>query len=124
MLQARAMSLHLVAVPIGDPGDITQRAIATLAAADIVVGEERKEVSKLLKALGVQGKRMELLNEHSKDSDVTELAGFCRELKVALVTDCGTPGFCDPGARLVAACRSQNTAMTTVPGASSLMCLL
>lgn len=118
------MSLHLIAVPIGHPGDITLRAIETLKAADIVIGEERKEVSKLLKSLGIEGKRLELLNEHSSDQDVRELLELCRTNKVALVSDCGTPGFCDPGARLVAAGRSEGLVSSPVPGASSLMCLL
>jgi 16S rRNA (cytidine1402-2'-O)-methyltransferase len=118
------MSLKLVAVPIGHPGDITLRAIETLKEAEIVIGEERKEVSKLLKFLGITGKIMELLNEHSKDDDVNDLLEMCREKKVALVSDCGTPGFCDPGARLVALCRKNNIPVSPVPGASSLMCLL
>jgi 16S rRNA (cytidine1402-2'-O)-methyltransferase len=89
-----------------------------------VIGEERKEVSKLLKRLGIEGKRMELLNEHSRDEDVHDLANMCRSQRVALVTDCGTPGFCDPGARLVALCRSRGIAVRSLPGASSLMVLL
>lgn len=121
----RPMSLELIATPIGDAGDITLRAIESLKAADVVIGEERKEVSKLLKSLGIEGKRLELLNEHSKDEDVAELALLCRTLRVALVTDCGTPGFCDPGSRLVALCRAQGQAAARpLPGASSLMCLL
>lgn len=118
------MPLHLIATSIGNPGDITLRAIEALKAADVVVGEERREVSKLLKSLGIEGKRLELLNEHSKEDDVRELLDLCRTQNVALVTDCGTPGFCDPGARLVAACRASNIASTPLPGASSLMCLL
>lgn len=118
------MSLHLIAVPIGHPGDITLRAVETLKGADVVIGEERKEVSKLLKSLGIEGKRLELLNEHSSDQDVRDLLKLCATQKVALVSDCGTPGFCDPGARLVAACRSEGLASSPVPGASSLMCLL
>lgn len=118
------MGLELVATPIGDPGDITLRAIEALKAASIVVGEERKEVSKLLKRLGIEGKRMELLNEHSRDEDVKELADFCAKERVALVTDCGTPGFCDPGARLVALCRKRGIPVRSLPGASSLMVIL
>lgn len=118
------MSLHLIAVPIGDPADITLRAIETLKAADVVIGEERKEVSKLLKSLGIMDKRLELLNEHSNDRDVLELRELCATQKVALVSDCGTPGFCDPGARLVTECRREGITASPVPGASSLMCLL
>jgi 16S rRNA (cytidine1402-2'-O)-methyltransferase len=118
------VSLKLVATSIGDPGDITLRAIETLKSADVVIGEERKEVSKLMKALGIEGKRLELLNEHSKDIDVAELLELCRTLNVALVSDCGTPGFCDPGAKLVSLCRRESISVTTLPGASSLMCIL
>ena len=118
------MALQLIAVPIGNPGDITLRAIEALRAADVVIGEERKEVSKLLKLLGIEGKTLELLNEHTRDDEVVTLLGLCKSGNVALVTDCGTPGFCDPGARLVAACRAAGVACTPLPGASSLMCLL
>jgi 16S rRNA (cytidine1402-2'-O)-methyltransferase len=118
------MALKLVATPIGHPQDITLRAIETLKTADLVIGEERREVSKLLKALGIEGKTIELLNEHSTPDDVLALKELCREKVVALVTDCGTPGFCDPGARLVAACRAEGLVASPVPGASSLMCLL
>ena len=118
------MPLHLVATPIGHPHDMSLRAIETLKTADVVIGEERKEVSKLLKLHGIEGKRLELLNEHSEDSDVKELLQLCRDHNVALVSDCGTPGFCDPGARLVAACRAKGLITSPIPGASSLMCLL
>jgi 16S rRNA (cytidine1402-2'-O)-methyltransferase len=118
------LALQLIATPIGHPGDITLRAIEALKAADVVIGEERKEVSKLLKSLGIEGKQLELLNEHSRQEDVVELLNLCKSKNVALVTDCGTPGFCDPGARLVAACRNEGLTSTPLPGASSLMCLL
>ena len=116
--------LELIATPIGDVGDITLRAIEALKLADVVIGEERKEVSKLLKRLGIEGKRMELLNEHSRDEDLRELAALCGQHRVALVTDCGTPGFCDPGAKLVALLRPRGVKIRPLPGASSLMCLL
>ena len=120
----RAMPLNLIATPIGNPLDITLRALEILKEADVVIGEEHREVSTLLKRLGIHDKRMELLNEHSRDDDVQELLKLCLTLNVALVSDCGTPGFCDPGARLVAACRAQAVSIRPVPGASSLMCLL
>ncbi len=118
------MPLSLVAIPIGNPEDISARALSVLRDADIVIGEEHREVSTLLKRLGITEKRMELLNEHSNEQDVGALLELCRTANVALVSDCGTPGFCDPGARLVAACRRSGLTSTPVPGASSLMCLL
>ena len=118
------MSLELIATPIGDLGDITLRAIECLRAADVVIGEERKEVSKLLKRLEIEGKRLELLNEHTREDDLKDLVQLCRSSRVALVTDCGTPGFCDPGSRLVSLCRAEGVISKPIPGASSLMCLL
>jgi 16S rRNA (cytidine1402-2'-O)-methyltransferase len=80
------MSLELIATPIGHSGDMTLRAIEVLRSADVVIGEERREVSKLLKHLGIEGKRLELLNEHTRDADLNELVSLCRTSRVALVS--------------------------------------
>lgn len=118
------MSLTIVATPIGNPGDITLRAIEALENADIVVGEEHRVVSTLLKKIGVTGKEIYLLNEHSKADDVRELLDFAKSKSIALVSDCGTPGFCDPGWQLIKECRNSGIKVTSAPGASSLMTLL
>jgi len=121
----RPMPLTLVSVPIGNPKDITLRALETLKAADVIVGEERKPLFRLLKTLGLdKPERYELLNEHSAPEDVVALAEICSQTHVALVTDCGTPGFCDPGAHLVKQCRKRSIPVTTNPGACSLSTFL
>ena len=115
------MSLTLVAVPIGNIGDITLRALETLKAADLYIGEERKPMFRLLKELGVETpKNYELLNEHSEKNDIKNLAALCKDQKAVLVTDCGTPGFSDPGAELVNECRKMGIEVTSNPGPSSL----
>ncbi len=116
--------LKIIATPIGNPADITLRAIESLKSADVVIGEERREVSTLLKRLGVENKEIQLLNEHTTDAEVVDLLKLCRQKTVALVSDAGTPGFCDPGARLVSACRAEGIQITSLPGASALMCLV
>ncbi len=118
------MSLFVIATPIGHAKDISLRAIETLQAAEVVIGEEFKEVSKLLKSLDIKGKPLEVLNEHSTPDDVQALLKICLEKNVALVSDCGTPGFCDPGAALINLCRKNKVEVRTLPGASSLMGLL
>lgn len=119
------MSLTLVSVPIGAVEDITLRAIKEIKSADVVIGEESKPLFQLLKALEIpRPPQVEFLNEHSKDVDLEFFLGLCTEKKVVLVTDCGTPGFCDPGATLVKLCREKNIPITAAPGASSLMVLL
>jgi 16S rRNA (cytidine1402-2'-O)-methyltransferase len=113
-----------MATPIGDNNEITLRALALLEKIEIIICESTKETSKLLRVHGISGKRYELLNEHSKPEDVKELVQLCAEHDVILVSDCGTPGFCDPGADLVKLCRQKKIAIKSVLGASSLMGLL
>ena len=116
--------LYVIATPIGNPGDFSMRAIEILREADLVVGEELKALRQILKAAGVQARAMDQLNEHSTVADIEFLTNECRDKAVALVSDCGTPGFCDPGADLVRACRWAGLAVFALPGASSLMALL
>ena len=118
------MSLSIVSTPIGNLDDITLRAIESLRKADVIIGEEYREVTTLLKRLDIPKPQLELLNEHSKEDDLQELLKLCLEKNVALVSDCGTPGFCDPGAHLVKLCRDHGLDVKPVPGASSLMALL
>ncbi len=116
--------LTIVATPIGHPQDITLRAIELLRTADIIIGEELRVASTLLKRLDIPNKEIYELNEHSKKEDLYELLDFCKTKNVALISDCGTPGFSDPGSDLIKLCRQKNVPVTTAPGASSLMALL
>lgn len=118
------MSLTLIATPIGNSQDIGFRALEKLKKADVIIVEEFKECSLFLRSHGISGKEMFNLNEHSSKEDVAELVGLCEQKEVALITDCGTPGFCDPGADLIAACRKKTIPVDSIPGASSLMTLL
>lgn len=118
------MSLFVVATPIGNAQDFSGRALETLRAADLIIGEEMKVLRQTLKSAGVQGKVLDQLNEHSDAKDIAHFVNECRSKTVALVSDCGTPGFCDPGAELVAACAKENIEVRPLPGPSSLMTLL
>lgn len=116
------MSLFVIATPIGHIDDITIRAKKQLISADIIIGEEYHEASRLLKKLGINNKTINVLNEHSRD--LKDHIQLCKNKKVALISDCGTPGFCDPGADLVALCRKNNIPVRGLPGASSLTTFL
>lgn len=116
--------LQVVATPIGDVNEISLRALDVLKAAEVVICESTKEASKLLRAHGISGKTYELLNEHTTAEDVKRLVELCQSKNTALVSDCGTPGFCDPGADLVRLCRQKKIPVRSVLGASSLMGLL
>ncbi len=116
--------LYLVATPIGDISEISLRALEILKNADLVICESTKEASKLLKSHGLKAKEYRVLDEHSRPDDHLELLEICKEKIVALVSDCGTPGFCDPGAELVGLCRRNKVVVKSVLGPSSLMGLL
>ena len=121
----QAGTLYIVATPIGNMGDITLRAVETLRAVDAVICEEYKPGSTLLKRLEITGKELILLNEHNEAEKASELLPrlFNGE-SFALISDCGTPVFSDPGAYLIQLASSSGIIVTPVPGASSLMAAL
>lgn len=116
--------LYVVATPIGEYSEISLRALEVFNKCETIICESTKETSKLLRAHGISGKKYELLNEHTTPEDKKTLAQLCAQNDIALVSDCGTPGFCDPGADVVRLCRQANIPVKSVLGASALMGLL
>jgi 16S rRNA (cytidine1402-2'-O)-methyltransferase len=116
-----AGTLYLVATPIGNYDDMTIRALNTLRAADLVIYEERREGDRLLRHFGIE-KPVETLNEHNEAAASHNILHHLRAGKnVALVSDCGTPVFSDPGQLLVGKAIEAGVRIVPVPGASSLM---
>ncbi len=116
--------LSLVATPIGRFDEITLRAIELLKTADVIICESTKETSKLLKHLEIKAQKYEVLDEHSTPEDLQQLVAMCETQNVCLVSDCGTPAFCDPGNNLIALCRAKKIKVQSCLGASALMGLL
>ncbi len=114
-------TLYLVATPIGNFEDITLRALTVLRSVDLVVYEERREGERLLRHFQIQ-KPVETLNEHNEAAASFNILRHLKEGKaIALVSDCGTPVFSDPGQLLVRKAIEQNVKIVPIPGASSLM---
>jgi 16S rRNA (cytidine1402-2'-O)-methyltransferase len=113
--------LYLVATPIGNWEDITLRALRILKEVDLVVYEERKEGSRLLRHYGIE-KPVESLNEHNETASTQIILERLRQGKsVALISDAGTPAFADPGQLLVRKAIGAGIRIIPVPGASSLL---
>jgi len=117
--------LYIVATPIGNPRDITLRAVDILKDADAVICEDRKIGSKLARSIGIDVKEWIEASEHneSQAGDLLQerlLSGA----SIALITDCGTPVFSDPGAKLIERALGIGARVIPVPGASSLMATL
>jgi 16S rRNA (cytidine1402-2'-O)-methyltransferase len=113
--------LFLVATPIGNWEDITLRALRVLKEVDLVVFEERKEGSRLLRHYGIE-KPVESLNEHNEAAATQTILNRIKSgSSVALISDAGTPVFSDPGQTLVKCALDLGFRVVPVPGASSLM---
>lgn len=116
-----AGTLYLVATPIGNVQDMTFRALDILRSVDLVVCEERREGERLLKHFQIS-KPLEMLNEHNEAAATHTILQVLHAGKsVALVSDCGTPVFSDPGQMLVRSATEAGVRVVPIPGASSLM---
>lgn len=113
-------TLWIVATPIGNLEDLTMRAARVLREADLVVCEDTRVTSKLLKALEISKKTLSL-HEHSDAGKIRSLIEMLeRGQSIAYVSDAGTPGVNDPGGKLCAAAFHAGFSPMPIPGASAL----
>ena len=114
----------MVATPIGNLADISLRALFVLGLVDVIACEDTRHTRSLLKQYGLE-KPLRAVHEHNEaESAGPIIAQLLSGQRVAYVSDAGTPGVSDPGARLVAAARSAGVQVIPIPGASSVTALL
>ena len=119
-----AAGLYIVSTPIGNLGDISIRALFTLAAADMVVCEDTRHSRKLFSAYGI-GRKLETYHDFSGETDRERILEALREGKsVAVISDAGTPLVADPGFKLVRAAIAEGFRVFPVPGPSALLSAL
>ncbi|MGE0878894.1 MAG: 16S rRNA (cytidine(1402)-2'-O)-methyltransferase [Acidimicrobiia bacterium] len=117
--------LVLVATPIGNLGDLSDRARQTLATADVVACEDTRRTGLLFQRMGVERPRLITVNDHTEVAKTGEILGLLDAGQtVAVITDAGTPGISDPGERLVAAAIAAGHEVSMVPGASAAIAAL
>jgi 16S rRNA (cytidine1402-2'-O)-methyltransferase len=115
-----AGTLWLVGTPIGNLGDVSERAARTLEAVDVIACENTRRTRKLLTHLGVSARRLVAFNEGNERRQVPFLLQHLRAGRdVAVVSDAGMPGLSDPGYRLVVACADEGVPVDLVPGPSA-----
>ena len=111
--------LYIVPTPVGNLEDMTYRAVKVLKDADLILAEDTRTSSVLLKHYDIQGKLQShhKFNEHQTVSVIKDkiLAG----MNVALISDAGTPGISDPGFLLVRTCAAEGIEVQTLPGATA-----
>lgn len=116
-----APGLAVVATPIGNLGDMTLRALATLATADVIYCEDTRHSRNLLTHFGIS-RPLRPYHEHNAEEQRPRiLAELARGNRVALISDAGTPLVSDPGFKLVRDCIAEGHAVVAVPGASAVL---
>lgn len=115
-------TLYVVATPIGNLADITLRALHVLQLADVIACEDTRHTQSLLRAYGIDKSGAQLLavHQHNEAEAAGNVVDRLRQgLRVAYVSDAGTPGVSDPGARLASAVAAAGLRCLPLPGASS-----
>ena len=114
-------NLYLVATPIGNLNDITLRAINILKEVDLIAAEDTRHTLKLLNHLGIS---KPLISYHRHNEDIKKDI-LIKDLKngknIALVSDAGTPGICDPGEEIIKECIKEKIKIVPIPGACAMI---
>jgi len=117
-------SLYVVATPLGNARDLTLRALDILRSVDLVAAEDTRLSAPLLRRYGI-AVRLLSLNAHNEDARARTIAdALAKGQSVAVITDAGTPGISDPGARLVRAVRDAGHGVVPIPGPSAVAAAL
>lgn len=115
-----AQSLYVVATPIGNAADITLRALWVLMKVDAIAAEDTRTTGVLLRRYGIDTPLLAAHEHNERQFAASAVERLRAGGRIALVTDAGTPGISDPGARLVRAVLDAGLRVVPVPGASAL----
>jgi 16S rRNA (cytidine1402-2'-O)-methyltransferase len=116
--------LYVVATPIGNLADLTERARAILAGVDLIASEDTRTTGAMLTRLGIH-KELVAYHEHNETEAAVRLADqIAGGRSIAVVSDAGTPGLSDPGFRVVRECRRRGLPVVPVPGACAAIAVL
>ena len=122
--QVRGGTLYLVATPIGNLSDLSERALKVLSEADFIAAEDTRNSLRLLTHFGIS-KPMVSYHEHNRRERGAEIADrLAAGESCALITDAGTPAISDPGEDLVALCAERGIPVTSIPGACAMITAL
>jgi 16S rRNA (cytidine1402-2'-O)-methyltransferase len=123
-LKQQGAVLYVVATPIGNLGDMTDRARKVLSEVDLIAAEDTRQTRRLLTHFGISA-TLVAYHDHNEDRVAARLiADLEAGRSVALVSDAGTPLVSDPGFSLVASARARGLTVVPIPGASAAICAL
>ncbi|WP_435946363.1 16S rRNA (cytidine(1402)-2'-O)-methyltransferase [Dryocola sp. BD586] len=111
-----ASTLYIVPTPIGNLGDITQRALSVLQSVDLIAAEDTRHTGLLLQHFGINARLFALHDHNEQQKSESLLAKLQEGQSIALVSDAGTPLINDPGYHLVRTCREAGIRVVPLPG--------
>ena len=109
-------TLYLVATPIGNLSDLSERAIKVLSEVDFIAAEDTRNSQKLLSVLGISKPMVSYFEHNKRERGEQIIERLQAGESCALVTDAGTPAISDPGADLVVLCAERGVSVTSIPG--------
>lgn len=109
--------LYLVATPIGNLADLSERAVKVLSEVDFIAAEDTRNSMKLLSYLGIQKPMVSYFEHNKRERGQIIVDRLLAGESCALITDAGTPAISDPGEDIVALCAECNVPVTSIPGA-------
>ena len=116
--------LYIVGTPIGNLGDLSDRARDTLGSVDLVAAEDTRRTGRLLAHAGIKARMVSLFEGNERERTASILDELREGHDVALVSDAGMPAISDPGFRLVRACAEEQIDVAVVPGPSAVTAAL
>ena len=116
--------LYIVATPIGNLGDITERALQTLREVDVIAAEDTRHSARLLAHYGINTRCIALHEHNERNAAEGLISRLEKGDSIALISDAGTPLISDPGFYLVRAVQQANYRVVPIPGASALIAAL
>jgi 16S rRNA (cytidine1402-2'-O)-methyltransferase len=116
--------LYIVATPIGNLGDMSERALETLRGAAVIACEDSRVTGKLCSLMGISARLLPYHEHNAERARPAILERLRAKEAVALVSDAGTPLISDPGFKLVRACREEGFPVIAIPGPSALLTAL
>lgn len=114
-------TLYLVATPIGNLSDISERALKTLSEVDFVAAEDTRNSGKLLAYFGISKPMVSYFEHNKRERGLVILEKLKAGESCALITDAGTPAISDPGEDLVVLCAENGVPVTSIPGCSAVV---
>ena len=117
-------TLYIVPTPIGNLGDITQRALDVLSSVDVIAAEDTRHTGKLLSHFNIQTRTFALHDHNEQQKAQALVERLLKGESIALVSDAGTPLISDPGYHLVNQCRQAGVKVVPLPGACAFVTAL